>query len=85
MAAGLNKDTAIFPHALDAAAIAVDGELPAFRTNVVMKKTCIPEGEFRQTRGLCSNQRIPAGKIGGFRKCDKVRWYSDAHFISVKK
>ena len=48
--------------------------------NILFKK-CVADGDYRQTRGIRSEQRIPTGKIQGFRKFDKVRYLGRGYFI----
>jgi hypothetical protein len=74
--AGLPKE-----HIFDAAIIATRGKKPTFHTTTVVEKKCIPGGEYQQTKGVRSEQRIPAGKIAGFRKFDKVRYLGQEYFI----
>jgi hypothetical protein len=68
-------------HANDAAVIATRGKTPQFRTTQVILKKCIPDGDYQQTKGLRSEQRINTGKIRGFRKFDKVRYQGQDYFI----
>jgi hypothetical protein len=44
-------------------------------------KKCVPDGDYQQTKGVRSEQRIPTGKIMGFRKFDKVRYLGVEYFI----
>ena len=44
-------------------------------------KKCVPDGDYQQTKGMRSEQRITTGKIGGFRKFDKVRYRGSEYFI----
>ena len=74
--AGLPKD-----HFHDAAVIATRGISPVFRTSGVLVKKCVPDGDYQQTKGIRSEQRIVTGKIGGFRKFDKVRYCGQDYFI----
>src|SRR5262249_51964692 len=57
-------------HIFDAAIIAARGKKPTFHATTVLSKRCIPDGDYQQTKGIRSEQRIPTGKIGGFRKFD---------------
>jgi RRXRR protein/HNH endonuclease len=68
-------------HANDAAVIATRGKTPQFRTTQVILKKCIPAGDYQQTKGLRSEQRINTGKIRGFRKFDKVHYQGQDYFI----
>lgn len=67
--AGLPKE-----HIFDAAIIATRGKNPTFRTTTVVEKRCIPDGDYQQTKGVGSEQRITTGKIAGFRQFDTVRY-----------
>lgn len=49
-------------------------------TNIIFKK-CVADGDYQQTKGVRSEQRIPTGKIHGFRKFDKVRYLGKEYFI----
>ncbi len=74
--AGLSKE-----HVFDATMIATRGIIPIFRTTTVLSKRCVPDGDYQQTKGIRSEQRIITGKIGGFRKFDKVRYLGQEYFI----
>ena len=74
--AGLPKE-----HFYDAAVSATQGKAPTFRTCHVLLKKCVPDGDYQQTKGVRSEQAIPTGKIGGFRKFDKVRYQGKEYFI----
>ncbi len=74
--AGLPKE-----HIFDAAMIATRGNIPVFQTTGVLLKKCISDGDYQQTKGKHSQQRIPTGKIAGFRKFDKVRYLGVEYFI----
>ena len=50
-------------HVFDATMIATRGVTPLFRTTTVLSKRCVPDGDYRQTKGVRSEQRIPTGKI----------------------
>ncbi len=74
--AGLPKE-----HVFDAAMIATRGSKPAFQTTSVVLKRCIPDGDYQQTKGKHSEQRLTTGKIMGYRKFDKVRYRGQDYFI----
>ena len=74
--AGLPKE-----HIFDAAIIATRGKKPTFHTTTVVEKRCIPDGDYQQTKGVRSEQRITTEKIAGFRKFDKVRYLGQEYFI----
>jgi hypothetical protein len=68
-------------HTNDAAMIATRGKQPVFQIQTVLTKKCIPDGDYQQTKGVRSEQRIPTGKIEGLRKFDKVRYRGQEYFI----
>ncbi|GHO75028.1 hypothetical protein KSD_27990 [Ktedonobacter sp. SOSP1-85] len=74
--AGLPKE-----HCFDAVLIATRGAMPTFQTTVILKKRCVPDGDYQQTKGRHSEQRILTGKIGGFRKFDMVRYQGQEYLI----
>ena len=53
----------------------------SFKTEKVVLKKCIPKGDYQQTKGVRSHQKIPTGKIEGFRKFDKVRYIGNEYLI----
>jgi hypothetical protein len=68
-------------HAFDATMVATRGLTPIFRTTTVLSKRCVPDGDYQQTKGIRSERRIITGKIGEFRKFDKVRYCGQEYFI----
>ena len=74
--AGLPKE-----HVFDATMIATRGMPPQFLTPSVLVKRCVADGDYQQTKGIRSEQRITTGKIGGFRKFDRVRYQGQDYFI----
>jgi RRXRR protein/HNH endonuclease len=68
-------------HVFDAAMIATRGNKPTFQTTQVVVKRCISKGDYQQTKGKHSEQRITTRKIMGFRKFDKVRYLGQEYFI----
>ncbi|HLG63387.1 MAG TPA: RNA-guided endonuclease IscB [Ktedonosporobacter sp.] len=74
--AGLPKE-----HCFDAAMIATQGKQPTFQTATLLVKRCVPDGDYQQTKGRRSEQRVVTGKIEGFRKFDKVRYQGKECFI----
>ena len=74
-------------HFLDAVAIAVLDNIRNtglisvnFQTSLLRKK-CVSDGDFQQSKGIRSEQKIPTGKIQGFRKFDKVNYFGKEYFI----
>jgi hypothetical protein len=74
--AGLPKE-----HIFDATMIATRGGKPRFCTTNVLVKRCVPDGDYQQTKGIRSEQKITTGKIRGFRKFDKVCYLGQEYFI----
>ncbi|EFH89494.1 RNA-guided endonuclease IscB [Ktedonobacter racemifer] len=74
--AGLPKE-----HIFDATMIATRGVKPTFCTTSILSKRCVCDGDYQQTKGVRSEQRIATGKIMGFRKFDKVRYLGQEYFI----
>jgi hypothetical protein len=74
--AGLPKE-----HCFDAAMIATRGIAASFRVTTVLAKRCLPDGDYQQTKGRHSEQRVTTGKIKGFRKFDKIRYQRQERFI----
>ncbi len=68
-------------HIFDATVIATRGQRPRFQTTTAILKRCVPDGDFKQTKGVRSEQRIPTSKIGGFRKFDKVKYLGQEYLI----
>jgi len=68
-------------HVFDAAVIATRGTPPTFGSTAMLVKRCLPDGDYQQTKGVRSEQRITTGKLGGFRKFDKVRYQGQEYFI----
>lgn len=68
-------------HHMDAVVIASRGSEVNFKTNVVLFKKCVSDGDYQQFKGIRSEQRILTGKIQGFRKFDKVRYLGVEYFI----
>lgn len=68
-------------HANDAVAIANGPATPVAAVTGLLLKKCIAKGDYQQTKGVRSEQRIPTGKIKGFRKFDKVMYSGKNYFI----
>ena len=68
-------------HYMDAVAIASQGNNINFKTNQVVFKKCVSDGDYQQTKGVRSEQKIPTNKIMGFRKYDKVKYLGREYFI----
>ncbi len=68
-------------HYSDACMIASGGRHIHLKQNVILFKKCVSDGDYQQTKGVRSAQKIPTGKIDGFRKFDKVRYLGREYFI----
>lgn len=67
-------------HYIDACVIASGGK--AFKLNSeIFYKRRVAKGDYQLTKGVRSEQRIPVGKIQGFRKFDKVKYLGKEYFI----
>ena len=51
------------------------------KTNLVIYKKCVSDGDYQLYKGVRSEQKIPSGKIQGFRKFDKVKYMGKEYFI----
>ncbi len=70
-------------HYFDAVAIAANpNEKIVFKTNEVLLKKCVADGDYQLTKGVRGEKKIPVGKIGGFRKFDKVKYAGAEYFIA---
>lgn len=74
-------------HYYDAAAIASlsnierNGLLSVDVKCNLLRKRCIPAGDFQRTKGVRSQLKIPDGKIQGFQKWDKVGYDGGIYFV----
>jgi hypothetical protein len=68
-------------HYFDAVSIASNGNEVTFKTNSIIVKKCISHGDYQLSKGIRSQQKIPVGKIFGFRKFDKVKYRNCNYFI----
>lgn len=53
----------------------------SFKTKQVLFKKCTSDGDYQQTKGIRSEQKIPTGKIANFRKFDKILYQNQEYFI----
>lgn len=67
-------------HYYDACTIATQGNAFNVKSNLYKKK-CVSDGDFQKTKGVRSEQCITTGKICGFRKFDKVKYFGNEYFI----
>ena len=47
----------------------------------IYKKRCISKGDFQQTKGIRSEQKLNTKKICCFRKFDRVKYFGKEYFI----
>ena len=73
---GIEKD-----HHIDACVIASGGKSIINLNTLVYVKRDIPRGDMQQTKGVRSELKIEIGKIQGFRKFDKVKYFGREYFI----
>ena len=73
---GIKKD-----HHLDACVIANGGNPVKLHTDTVYIKKSVAKGDRQKTKGIRSEQPIMTGKIQGFRKFDKVKYFGKEYFI----
>lgn len=73
---GIEKD-----HHLDACVIANGGNPVKLHTDTVYIKKSVAKGDRQKTKGIRSEQSIMTGKIQGFRKFDKVKYFGKEYFI----
>ena len=50
-------------------------------TDEIIFKKCVSDGDYQLAKGVRSEQKIPVGKIQGFRKFDKVKFNGENYFI----
>lgn len=77
---GIEKD-----HHLDSCVIASQGLPITVKTSLLYLKKSVSKGDHRQTKGIRSEQPITTGKICGFRKYDKVKYFGKEYFIKGRK
>jgi 5-methylcytosine-specific restriction endonuclease McrA len=74
----LSKD-----HYIDACVIASGGK--EFEVNdVIYQKRRVSKGDYQLTKGSHGQLRLTVGKIQGFRKFDKVKYFGKEYFIKGK-
>ena len=68
-------------HYFDAVAMIGGGIPVTFKIDEVLLKKCVADGDYQLAKGVRSEQPINVGKIGGFRKFDKVKYKGKEYFI----
>ena len=71
-------------HYIDACMIASAGKMIKFKTSVLYLKHSVSDGDYRQTNGRHSEKRLSTGKLFGFRKFDKVKYFNKIYFVQSK-
>ncbi len=71
-------------HYVDAAIIASEGKEVSLLEIVYYKKS-VSKGDYQQTKGKHSEKSIPTGKVNGFRKFDKVKYFGKEYFIKGRR
>ena len=67
-------------HYIDACVIASCGNKITIMSHLY-RKLCVPDGDFQQTKGIRSEQRLNTKKICGFRKYDLIRYFGNEYII----
>ena len=70
-------------HYVDACVIA-SGDLGFKELDVIFYKRRVSKGDYKLTRGIRGEQKLPTGKIFGFRKFDKVNYFGKEYFIKSR-
>ena len=70
-------------HYIDACVIA-SGGLGFKELGVIFYKRRVSKGDYKLTRGIRGEQKLPTGKIFGFRKFDKVNYFGKEYFIKSR-
>ena len=71
-------------HYIDACVIASGGK--EFKQNdIVYQKRRVAKGDYKLTRGSRGQQKMPVGKIQGFKRFDKVKYLGQEYFIKGRK
>ena len=77
-----NRDNLKLPkeHFIDACVVASGGEKFKFN-DIIYQKRRVAKGDYQLTKGVRGQQKIPVGKMRGFRKFDKVKYSDEICFI----
>lgn len=78
-ALGLTKD-----HYIDAILIASNGQFVKFNNEIFYKK-CISKQNRSMRKGVRGEKDIPLGKVLGFRKFDKIKYFGQECFIKARR
>lgn len=78
-ALGLEKD-----HYIDACVIASSGQTVEFNSDIFYKK-CVAKQNRSMRKGIRSEKTIPLGKVLGFKKFDKVKYFGREYFVKARR
>lgn len=67
-------------HFIDACVISSGGKEFALNDTIYQKRR-VSKGDYQLTKGARGEQKIPKGKIQGFRRLDKVKYFGKEYFI----
>lgn len=67
-------------HYIDACVVA-SGGLEFKELDVIFYKQRVSKGDYQLTKGFRGEQKLPTGKICGFRKFDRVKYFGKEYFI----
>ena len=67
-------------HYIDACVVASGGQLFKLNNEIFYKRR-VAKGDYQLTKGIRGEKVIPVGKIKGFRKFDKVKYFGKEYFI----
>lgn len=81
-----NRENLILPkdHYIDACVIASGGKIFELNDTIYQKRR-VAKGDYQLTKGVRGEQKIPVGKIQGFRKFDKVKYLGKEYFIKGRR
>ena len=71
-------------HYIDACVIA-SGGLEFKKLDVIYYRRRVSKGDYRLTRGIRGEQKLPTGKLCGFRRFDKVKYFGEEYFIKGRQ
>ena len=71
-------------HYIDACVIA-SGGLEFKPLNIIFYKRRVSKGDYKLARGIRGEQKLPTGKIHGFRKFDKVEYLGEKYFLKSRQ
>ena len=67
-------------HFIDACVISSGGKEFSLNDTIYQKRR-VSKGDYQLTKGVRGEQKIPKGKIQGFKKFDKVKYFGKEYFI----